>query len=153
MTTYCILILRDIFPLFVNLGWSLQSIGNLQVLGPRLAMEEVDWQYEIFAGPAGLAIFCKNIIGYYYKDTVINLWIIYIYHFVRIYVCECVCVCWERFVKISSSVSDIYYNTCHTVHTLSCCVVVWHWMIQWNLSVTTTSIIKFITCDLFSNVF
>ena len=25
--------------------------------------------------------------------------------------------------------------------------------IQWNLSVTTTSIIKFITCDLFSNVF
>ena len=26
-------------------------------------------------------------------------------------------------------------------------------MVQWNLSVTTTSIIKFITCDLFSNVF
>ena len=26
-------------------------------------------------------------------------------------------------------------------------------MIQWNLSVTTTSMIKFITCDLFSNVF
>ena len=26
-------------------------------------------------------------------------------------------------------------------------------VIQWNLSVTTTSIIKFITCDLFSNVF
>ena len=26
-------------------------------------------------------------------------------------------------------------------------------MIQWNLSVTTTSIIKFITCDLFSSVF
>ena len=26
-------------------------------------------------------------------------------------------------------------------------------MIQWNLSVTTTSIIQFITCDLFSNVF
>ena len=25
--------------------------------------------------------------------------------------------------------------------------------IQWKLSVTTTSIIKFITCDLFSNVF
>ena len=25
--------------------------------------------------------------------------------------------------------------------------------VQWNLSVTTTSIIKFITCDLFSNVF
>ena len=28
--------------------------------------------------------------------------------------------------------------------------VVW---IQWNLSVTTTFIIKFITCDFFSNVF
>ena len=26
-------------------------------------------------------------------------------------------------------------------------------LIQWNLSVTTTSMIKFITCDLFSNVF
>ena len=26
-------------------------------------------------------------------------------------------------------------------------------MIQWNLSITTTSKIKFITCDLFSNVF
>ena len=26
-------------------------------------------------------------------------------------------------------------------------------VIQWNLSVTTTSIIKFITCDLFNNVF
>ena len=26
-------------------------------------------------------------------------------------------------------------------------------LIQWNLSVTTTSIIKFITCDLFSSVF
>ena len=26
-------------------------------------------------------------------------------------------------------------------------------MVQWNLSVTTTSIIRFITCDLFSNVF
>ena len=25
--------------------------------------------------------------------------------------------------------------------------------IQWNLSVTTTSLITFITCDLFSNVF
>ena len=25
--------------------------------------------------------------------------------------------------------------------------------LQWNLSVTTTSIIKFITCDLYSNVF
>ena len=25
--------------------------------------------------------------------------------------------------------------------------------IQWNLSVTTTFMIKFITCDLFSNVF
>ena len=25
--------------------------------------------------------------------------------------------------------------------------------VQWNLSVTTTFIIKFITCDLFSNVF
>ena len=29
----------------------------------------------------------------------------------------------------------------------------WHLPIQGNLSVTTTSIIKFITCDLFSNVF
>ena len=29
-----------------------------------------------------------------------------------------------------------------------CCV-----LIQWNLSVTTTSMIKFIICDLFSNVF
>ena len=32
-----------------------------------------------------------------------------------------------------------------------------HWhdriMVQWNLSITTTSIIKFIPCDLFSNVF
>ena len=26
-------------------------------------------------------------------------------------------------------------------------------LLQWNLSVTTTSEIKFITCDLFSNVF
>ena len=26
-------------------------------------------------------------------------------------------------------------------------------LIQWNLSVTTTSMIKFITCDLFSNAF
>ena len=26
-------------------------------------------------------------------------------------------------------------------------------MIQWNLSITTTSIMKFITCDLFGNVF
>ena len=26
-------------------------------------------------------------------------------------------------------------------------------LVQWNLSVTTTSMIKFITCDLFSNVF
>ena len=26
-------------------------------------------------------------------------------------------------------------------------------LIHWNLSVTTTSIMKFITCDLFSNVF
>ena len=26
-------------------------------------------------------------------------------------------------------------------------------MIQWNLSITTTFIIRFITCDLFSNVF
>ena len=26
-------------------------------------------------------------------------------------------------------------------------------VVQWNLSVTTTSIIKLITCDLFSNVF
>ena len=26
-------------------------------------------------------------------------------------------------------------------------------LVQWNLSVTTTSIIKFIACDLFSNVF
>ena len=25
--------------------------------------------------------------------------------------------------------------------------------VQWNLSVTTTSMMKFITCDLFSNVF
>ena len=25
--------------------------------------------------------------------------------------------------------------------------------LQWNLSVTTTFLIKFITCDLFSNVF
>ena len=39
-----------------------QSMWKLQVLGPRLAIEGVDWQYEIFAGPAGLAIFCKNII-------------------------------------------------------------------------------------------
>ena len=37
---------------------SKQSTRNLQVLGPRLAMEGVDWQYEIFAGPAGQAIFC-----------------------------------------------------------------------------------------------
>ena len=29
----------------------------------------------------------------------------------------------------------------------------WYLAVQWNLSVTTTSIIKFITCDLFSNVF
>ena len=28
-----------------------------------------------------------------------------------------------------------------------------YWLLQWNLSVTTTSIIKFITCDLFRNVF
>ena len=28
-----------------------------------------------------------------------------------------------------------------------------HGNIQWNLSVTTTSIIKLITCDLFNNVF
>ena len=28
-----------------------------------------------------------------------------------------------------------------------------HIEIKWNLSVTTTSIIKYITCDLFSNVF
>ena len=41
-----------------------------------------------------------------------------------------------------------------------CYLWVWylfHWdvgfKIQWNLSVTTTSIIKFIACDLFSNVF
>ena len=27
------------------------------------------------------------------------------------------------------------------------------WQLQWNLSATTTSIINFITCDLFSNVF
>ena len=26
-------------------------------------------------------------------------------------------------------------------------------IVQWNLSVTTTSIIRFIACDLFSNVF
>ena len=26
-------------------------------------------------------------------------------------------------------------------------------LLQWNLSVTTTSLIKLITCDLFSNVF
>ena len=26
------------------------------------------------------------------------------------------------------------------------------WLIQWNLSITTTAKIKFITCDLFSNV-
>ena len=26
-------------------------------------------------------------------------------------------------------------------------------LLQWNLSVTTTSIMKFITCDLLSNVF
>ena len=27
------------------------------------------------------------------------------------------------------------------------------YFVQWNLSVLTTSLIKFITCDLFSNVF
>ena len=30
---------------------------------------------------------------------------------------------------------------------------VFHLLIQWNLSVTTSSMIKFITCDLFGNVF
>ena len=28
-----------------------------------------------------------------------------------------------------------------------------HWPIQWNLSVTTTSLMKLVNCDLFSNVF
>ena len=32
-------------------------------------------------------------------------------------------------------------------------VTILHSVVQWNLSVTTTSLIKFITCDLFSNVF
>ena len=34
-------------------------------------------------------------------------------------------------------------------------IILWpaEYIIQWNLSVTTTSIITFITCDLFSNVF
>ena len=39
---------------------------------------------------------------------------------------------------------------------LMCSYFVLDWLamkIQWNLSVTTTSEIKFITCDLFSNVF
>ena len=38
----------------------LQFIRKLQVLGPRLAIEGLDWQYEIFAGPAGLALFKKK---------------------------------------------------------------------------------------------
>ena len=31
--------------------------------------------------------------------------------------------------------------------------MVWEFMVQWNLSVSATSLIKIITCDLFSNMF
>ena len=40
-------------------------------------------------------------------------------------------------------------NTYVNVLSIAAAVI----MIQWNLSITTTFIIKFITCDLFSNVF
>ena len=52
-------------------GSDIQSPRKLRVLGPRLAIdmiEKMDWQYEVCAGPAGLAIFYENIIGYNRKD-------------------------------------------------------------------------------------
>ena len=49
----------------------------------------------------------------------------------------------ELRVSITHSADDAH-AWCHSINSM---------VIQWNLSVTTTSIINLITCDLFSNVF
>ena len=54
----------------------------------------------------------------------------------------------EFYNYLKSQVSSLG-GCCTTLHVLPNCVFV----VQWDLSVTTTYTIKFITCDLFSNVF
>ena len=87
--------------------------------------------------------------------------------------------CWIDFMKHKYNCIFFYVSTLRwrrwlklvlmekTKTHLSCIAVTWplmpwqckgsghqqSWYVQWNLSVTTTSIIKSITCDLFSNVF
>ena len=55
------------------------------------------------------------------------------------------CIVFE--INIEKSMSGLYYS--YVFDTLSWLLI----HLQWNLSITTTSIMKFIPCDLFSNVF
>ena len=58
--------------------------------------------------------------------------------------------CWEHCCLVTpTSICDMFFlMSLHQSHHPSS-----QMMVQWNLSVTATSIIKYITCDLFSNVF
>ena len=60
-----------------------------------------------------------------------------------------ICILWVEFIgKLMNSPSR-QVSDAESV-SISCRQA---WNVQWNLSVTTTSMIKFITCDLFSYVF
>ena len=77
------------------------------------------------------------------------------------YIARIIFVCYHRSVSVELSISfriaSLAWKWSHenevTVDILGKEVLLTNNMLQWNLSVTTTSIIKFITCDLFSNVF
>ena len=53
--------------------------------------------------------------------------------------------------------SNVLTISCHNTFQMICkpliVLYIYHCKLQWNLSVTTTSLIELITCDLFSNVF
>ena len=56
---------------------------------------------------------------------------------------------WRGWVPVRPSISLVWYTPSEQIDTID-----WtNRKIQWNLFVTTTSKIKSITCDLFSNVF
>ena len=104
---------------------------------------------------------CKILRGYMWMLCVLNIFLTITMHstFEHNFISgDCAVVTSELTVQIMEHMS----NLCHCewiisaisltggVWTLSFCMPIY---VQWNLSVTTTSRIKFVTCDLFSNVF
>ena len=106
-----------------------------------------------------------SIIGFSIKFfSSLSIWIICMYNSVMpIYNLICQFRSPYTYISIHTCVEDVWKMLIISGGQLShhwCCLWIEYRLlacremhIQWNLSVTTTSVIKFITCDLFRNVF